>query len=291
MRKSALALSLVIGSTSALADSWEGTLQGKEPAAQQRIRLLCSGQARQNVYGTIDGVSSLAVLSDGEAIAGANFSSESGGYSNTNIPYIYLRMGLKEVEFDARLESGRRLENQPVAVFDTRSRTIRFTASYQAEVEIVFSDATTPEDKKMDIYGRRIQVRLASTKQMLGERTEFYWFHRSPPRKRVMLRGALCPGFTFAHQTLPTDFIGEIVNPHTYPCMATYIRNSTTAKELSSREFLAAGNVRERIKTWSKAKEAREAALLDALNLCQANYFAGPEPSGSSITWRTTAPK
>lgn len=291
MRNSTFALWVAMCSVSAPAASWEDALRGKEPAAQQRIRLLCSEQAGQSVYGTIDGASSVALIINAGSMAGAAFSSESSGVSYTHLPSMYLRMGLREVEFDARLGSGSNPENQPVAVFDTRSRTTRFTASYQAEVEIVYSDAASPEDKTMGIYGRKIQVRVAATKQTLGERTEFFWFHGTDPRERVRMKDALCPGFAFARQMLPTHFIGEVVNPRSYPCMANFVRDATTAKEMSSREYSAARGVQERISAWSKASLARETALLDTLNLCEANYFAGPALSRSSISWRTAPPK
>jgi membrane-bound inhibitor of C-type lysozyme len=287
-----LALFIASATSAGAAASWEPALLGKTTQAQDRIRFLCTERASQVLYGKANGVQAVSlILADPQVKASPSFDSESSGVQYTNLPYIFLRLGLREIELPSRFGSGPNPDNRPVAIFDTQSRDTRFANSHQATIEIVYSNAASPEDEAMGIFGRRIQVRLASTGQDLGERTEFFWFHGPDPRRWVRVKEALCPAFTLSHQAMPSSFVGEVVNPDTYPCMLNFVRGMTLAKAQTTREFPAGNSSPAALTTWSDQKSSRERLLFTTLTECEAGFFARSDHRKFEVVWRAQPQK
>ncbi len=285
MNTAALALLLLVGT--AHAAGWEDALSGASPEAKLAIRARCTASASERSYGVVNRVSSIYVRADDRYVVPAlNFYSELSGISSTNLPYQFLRNGLHAVEVEEGIMDGpgfptqRSRESRRVILFDTESRDTSLIDEPHAPVEIVYSRATTEAEEAMGIGGRTIRVRLRATNQLLAERTEFFWIVG-----KVWDKNAICPAFSLSFQTQPSHFVGQVVNPITYPCMRQFAQEKTIAKVDAYRSLPKFSEASKASAAWGEKVVARERQIFNDLTACEAAYFGTYVKREPSVDW------
>lgn len=195
--------------------AWETALPG-DVDARAIVESHCRRDAKESIYATVEGVSSVFLeVEKGHAFESIYIETDSSG----GIGYspLWFHLGELAIEADASIFGDPKLnhDNLPIVLFTKASPVYR--KKRQSKIVVAFRHATTPDEESKGVYGRTISIINGETKQLLGERTEFFWM--SPPgfRNGIRQQFAICP-MVGRRQKTPSYFIRKVINPSLLPC-------------------------------------------------------------------------
>ena len=226
---------LIIDNPCFAGEPWEISLP-RDPAAREIIERRCKTDAKEVVYSTVEGVSSIFITIESDyAFEDTFIYTSSSGLSASKFwngfygPYTIETDGLRF--FDSRENP----DKLPVASITRDGKRI-FQESRQSFITVSYQRESTDEEQLSGVYGRKITIKDEKNKIILGQRTEFFWL--SPPgfKNGVRHEKAICP-YIQPMAKSPAYFVKQVVNPVSDPCDRIYVEKYNAIEDWARKEF------------------------------------------------------
>lgn len=240
--------------------AWETELP-RNPEVRNIVENRCSNDAKEAIYETAEGVSSVYFNVEGErAFEDIYIETDSSG--GLGYSKFWHRLSPLAVEADARRfgDPNRNSQGLPIMMVKNFENPV-YRKEQSSTLTVLFKRETRPDEEEKGVYGRTISVIDRRSNKILGERTEFFWM--SPPNFRTGIRQrfAICPTVGFK-QITPSYFVRKVINPRTFPCFRELSEDYAQLEEDSRREV-------NRISPESIQKYLRlEKAILEKNHIC-----------------------